>query len=1462
MRNTYKHVTDLPLSLGAVVASFWRLLSSRTGDAGGPNPLWLNDEMGVLNPSFLLGFVVLLYLASFIVFAVLRIATGISIQRIGYFSLRRIAYTPREGIRIDIRGLGAHLHRPTFAQPTWISLRLEELRVTLDVKALAASRAKRDPSAIGADAKEPLSSPISSPRKNILHSEAPGGSRGHAWKRLTGVKEKLKQLHEKIHWLCLVDVFARNAALVVTHIGRIELGTVTMLVDTRRKTVDRGRMFQHKKVPAGTQKPAEWMLTIRGILFTPEGKESLEIIDIATLNVHGLLYRDLPGLRDSSIALKLGRLHIPYDDFMSCNAAIRNIWDNVNQSPVESESDGVTWADVVEELDRPGSREANIVQTVSDSKEFVSSILRGIQEIQMAVSFMGMTKSLHPTKASNTPLYLSVSMNEVGIDMHRLDANSPAHRMYFSSRDVAHQALIAAISISVSLDDGHDKPERLLYIPMATTTMKTTLPSKTVAFTEDKNAAERNANILFANFVLTSPSIDLDPKHMPLVLALIHDREGENMQGSPAKVRSHHLLSRLLPKASVKMSVHEPVIRVTLPPSDPMLKESDDYDLLICAVSSISLDTESSHSAAGDLHYALVSTLRLASHHFYYQTAVGERYNLLSTEALELKAQLTATPEICVIMSGNIQTLSVHLVRPEISTGVRQIVQQLSSKNISKDAASPDSSYKDPDFLRPLPGWLVQFNIQGSNFSVEIAGVDPDVSLDTRGFALHMESWTAEYKLKKAASEERPPSRRHLTSKPAMTKEPSIIVTPPSDHGKATIESTDGRRLAIHLRAFEGFIIEGIDVFEQEAFLALPRFEVAFTTSSDTEGSIFHVNSFIKALYVQYSLYRSYSLGVAAAVLRKAFAYERKFKATQGISTDEVANAQATQPQETHRAKNGRELVTVDMKAELLQLKARFPSDPPLMLQIFNLEAGQHRWAKPFLRSRLLRLFAETPQMPSTWSRILTTKTLRVDLREIKRKRAGVVMEEKSFDVATDVIRLAVPHQLIVHKISDNVVNVMKASAQLYHRFKFGADQRIPQKKPEQPKKLPRIALRSRAILLDIEDGPFDWKLGMIYRVGLLEQKQRIAREAAYRAKVKHLEKHLHRGSSRYHDESHNQQRYDSHRSKSEGARGRSQSSGGSKRHQSESPRGRHSRRMRYDPGGKCALSKEAKVSIHEGWQRLQKHDAQSWKKRIDGAYQLANRNMREIRSIFWKDDEMPQDDGTERVLAMPERPGLMSTLISDLHIVIDKPSFPINHYPDFLHRVGKGMPRDMEYSLLVPMNIQIDMGEARVTLRDYPLPLLHVPTIRPGQSPRLPSWSLRTDLIIAEEHRGELSSRQVQVEVVAPDKITSPDRAGGFALDVLRTVSPVKTYSDVNVAINTNAPTSITWGTSLQPAIQEMMMVIEAFTKPQADPSDRTGFWDKIRLTAHSRVSVTWTGDGDVHLNLKGNTDYMKALW
>jgi hypothetical protein len=1416
--------------------------------------------MALFSPTFVLGVIVLLYLSSFVLFAVIRIITGVSIQRLGYFSLRRIAFTPREGLKIEIRSLGLNVHRPTFAQPTWLSIRVNELVVTADIGLLEGQ--KPEGSGHGEnkpnDGRTPAETNGRRPRPKTPQMRRDGSttSRSETWKHLTRIKERIKRLHRQVKWLRMIDVVATNSTLNVVDVGNVQFGSFTIAVDTRRKMVDRARFFlQGRSQRNKQQHQAEWIMTLRSVLFTTEGNESMEILDHATLNVHGYLYEALDGLRDAAIALKLGRVHIPYDDLVASASRYRDIQAVASALDLNDEVPAIVVAEkVVQELDEPGSSNSDLVQAVSDSKEFVSSILRGIKEVQFAVSFVGFTKRIQAVKTSGEPILLNAEMKEIGIDLHRLDPKSPAHRMYFPSTDIAHEALAAALSIAIGLDDGHGKADRIMYIPMATTTVRTTLPSKTVELTDSGSAEERNANILFANSVITSPSLDLVPRHLPLLLAMLRHNP---RPAQPPSQHRHMIISRLLPKANIKFSMHEPVIRIALPPVSKSA-DPDDTDLIISSISSISLDVESFHSAIEDLHYSLASTMRLQTHRLYYQTWAGVRFDLLETESFDLKVQLSASPHVHVVATGTLQTFSIKMVRKEISDGLRHIVRQL-RLNVEPDKHHVSKTARHPNFLRGLPDWLLHFQIQASDFSMEVAGVDHDISEEARGVALQLDSWSAEYRAQRLDGFQRRATRRRASSRALITPEADLLKAGATSHAKKEQYPGDGRRVAIHVRGLEAYVMETEDRWEMDPFVSLPRFEVAFSTESDSRGAIFRVHSHIRTLLLQYSLYKHYAVGMAVTVLRTAFVRRLKDRPEARSPRQDIVrqydNSSLLRPPAGDDAptNQGQELLALDVTAALVQVKAEMPADPPLLLQIYDIKAGRHRWSTPFFRSKLIRLYAEAPRMRRVWARVVSIKGGRVEYLASRRKSSSsAVVEDRSFDVAAEAIRLAIPHELIFHKLTDNFVNVFKAVKQLHHRFKTGTNEYILEKGPEGPKHVPKVSVRVRQFLFELEDGAFEWKLGMIYRAGRVEQKQRLARDEAFRVKVKKIhEEELKKQSG-------------NHRTRSVNPRGRTSTGTPWKRSRSaDDQHGRSGvpggRRPRYDPEGGCqGLSGAAHVTIAEARQQLNVHNAQSWKRNIDRHYTMARNGMNEIRGLFFGRDDVPEDlEDHEDVLEIPARPALMSTLIFDLRLMIDKPSFPMKELPEFLHKIGKGMPRDMLYSLLIPMNVQIEMGEARVSLRDYPLPLLHVPSIKAGQPSRLKALSLRTDFVIAEEFRGVESTRRVKVDIIPPRSLEpGTSNEGCFAIDVRRTIGPVKSYSDVSIDINTAHPTRFTWGPSYQPAIQDMMMVIESFTKPVIDPSPRVGFWDKIRLAVHSRVRVSWKGDGDVHLALKGTRD------
>lgn len=1423
--------------------------------------------MALLNPSFIFGVFVLLYLSSFVLFAIIRILTGVSIQRVGYFSLRRLAYVLKDGIKIEVRGLGLNVHRPTFAQPTWLSVVVSELIVTIDIAEYEASKANasaaQDPEDSALHKKDQdAAASLKVPKTPLVRRQTATVQRSETWKQLTRIKERIKRIHRNVNWLRMVDVVATNSTVNIVDVGNVQFGSVTVAVDTRRKMVDRARFWGPRSSKGQGKRQAEWIMTVRSVLFTPIGGESVEVLDNSTLNVHGFLYENLDGLREASIALKLGRVHIPLDDIRASAKRLQAHKRETVSTPLPSESMDEYVDKVMQELEQPGSTDDELMQTVSDSKEFVSSILRGIKEVQFAVSFFGLTKKIEAVKTAGPPVMINASMKEVGIDLHRLDPKSPAHRMYFPSTDIAHEALLAALSISVGLDDGTGSPQRLMYVPMATTTVRTTLPSKTVEISSSGSLEQRNTNILFANSVVTSPSVDLDPKHLPLLLAMLRPSPARG-RSSPPQQR-HLLISRLLPKASIKFSMHEPVIRIALPPvkkdADP-----DDFDLIISSISSISLDAESFHSTVEELHYSLASNLRVQSHNLYYQTSGGDRFDLVETESFDLKVNLSATPDVQVLATGNLQTFSIRLVRPEISDGLRQIVRHLKLK-VEPDKRGFSTSQKPSNFLRGMPSWLLHFQLQASEFNAEIAGVDESISSDPRGVSLSLESWTAEYRAQRLDGLPRRPARKRASSRVSVSLDPDILKSLPSSPRKKHQNPGDGRRIAFQVRGLEAFVVESADRWEVEPFVSIPRFEVAFSTLSDHQGPVFHIHSHVRTLLVQYSLYRHYAIGVAVSVFRKAFLHEVSHASE--VSTPQTPKAPRHQSkgsqylsppapdssfQHDDDVRPGAELISVDFKATFVQIKANMPADPPMMLHIHALEAGRHRWSPPFFHTRLIRLYSEPPRMRGVWAKVISIKNGRLDYRESRRKLpAGGYQDEKMFDIVTDAVRGAIPHELVVNKVSDNITNVIKAVQQLHHRFKTGTNEYILDKGPEEPKNVPKISVKCKSLLFELEDGAFEWKLGMIYRAGRIEQMQRLAREEAFKVKVKKI-----------HEEA---RKETSVRARSTGVRGRSRHSGASwtrsqsadgRRHSSSHERDRD-RAPRYDPDRECGISGHTSISIADARAKLNEHNSKSWRARIDRFYATARNGMKDIRSTFWGTGHVPDDfeDG-EDILETPERPALMSALVHDLHFTIDKPSFPMKQLPDFLHKVGKGMPRDMKYSFLVPMNVQINMGEARITLRDYPLPLIHVPSLKAGQSSRLPALSLRTDFVIAEEFRGIESTRQVLVNVIPPKPSDAGGPSeGGFAIAVRRTIGPIKSYSDINVDINTALPTRITWGPSYQPAIQDMMMVIESFTKPQMDPSERVGFWDKIRLNFHSRVRIAWKGDGDVHFCLKGSRD------
>ncbi|KAF8469216.1 mitochondrial protein from FMP27-domain-containing protein [Kalaharituber pfeilii] len=1419
-------------------------------------------------PTFLLGIVVLLYIASFVVFAIVRIVTGISIQRLGYLSLKRISYEPKDGIKIEVRKLGLLFHRPTYAQPSWVSIVIGDSQVTVDLR-------KKGP---GKDGEGDLSGAKGRPMKNQqanLEENQTGNTstklpKKHIWEDTEKMHRLMKKLRRLIRYLKMVDIVFTNATLSVLNVGSVQIGSTTISVDTGREAADRSRVFDHCKALTAQQTPSELIFTIRSVLFTPDKKESKEILDHCNVNAYGVLQDGVNGIMDSAMAVKLGRINLHYDEITSCLKKYRDFKEPGASKSKKSklESLGI----LMEEMVVSGSRTDRMAEAVMEWRVLLRTLLEGIKEVQFAICHLVVTKEIRSVQPAGCPLLMVLVMKELGMDIHRLDQKSPAHQMYFSPQDVAHQALLAAISISISIDDGRGNQDKLVYMPMVTMTSRTTLPSKTIQLVETDS--DRNTNILFATVVVTSPSVDLEPRHLPIVLAMLQSKP----KHSNSATKRTQLISKLLPKANIKFSIHEPVIRIVLPPREQSDREAGKIDMLISSFSSISADIESSHSTDGSpSHYSFNSSLRVASHCLYYQSASGEKHDLLETETLDVRAQAHASPDVHVNATAYLDTFIIRLVKPEIVQGIKQMVGQF-HRDVKPDKLYTTQHSETPNIVRRLPLWLNEFSLEGRDFSVEVAGIDDEISEAVRGAAFVLDSWTVDYKCQRPDGLNKPPPRRRAASR-ALSPEEALGHIKYMKYSK---NPTDGRKMRFSFQGMECYMVED-DTWEQDPFLKIPHFDTSFTTSTEQEGQSLNIAASLKTFMFNYSLYRHYCVIVAAKVLKEAFT-DTKDPRSPPRSPARSPSLGARAPQ-VHSPSSDLhslsawsefavemmespismpEFISIDVQIDHFQAKATFSADPPMMFEVFGLETGRQKWGFPYLKAKGMRLYSDSPTVKGSWARLVSLRQMRVDFKEARRKTTNGFLEEKSIDLTADAIRLAIPHQLILYKVTDNVINAAKACQQMHHRFKTGTNEYILQKTAEGPKRVPRLSLRTKALLFELEDDPFETQLSLIYRVGLLEQKMRLAREAAFEAKARKIRENEQRRSTEYAaSRSHTGMTYGEQRSR---FRGRSKSlkpdpptAETNSRPRASSTTGK--RQMRYDPESAIEPSEAAAVSIEEARRKLNEHNSATWIRRIKWAQEQQAQRIAEKRKSFWGTDDIPPDIGEiEPIVSLPNRPSLMAGYFHDVDLVIDKPSFPLSELPKFLHTVGKGLPEDTQFSLLVPISIKLNFGEAKILLRDYPLPFIHVPQIRPDQLTRAASWSLKADFVVAEELRDHTSMRHVRVDIVPPNEGISARRPG-FAIDVHRTVSAVKSYSDIDIAINTAYATRITWCTSYQPAIQDMMMVFETFTKPHLDPSERPGFWDKIRLVLHSRVNIKWKGDGDVHLTIKGSRDPYKVV-
>jgi hypothetical protein len=384
--------------------------------------------------------------------------------------------------------------------------------------------------------------------------------------------------------------------------------------------------------------------------------------------------------------------------------------------------------------------------------------------------------------------------------------------------------------------------------------------------------------------------------------------------------------------------------------------------------------------------------------------------------------------------------------------------------------------------------------------------------------------------------------------------------------------------------------------------------------------------------------------------------------------------------------------------------------------------------------------------------------------------------------VNSDSLRIRIPSSYVFAELQLATVVTIKAIKHLVHVVQSAKFSPIPAPESESAKLVPDLTFSCRMFCFEAADDPFESQLGFNFRVGLAAAKSRLHRDEAFDAKVMAV---------------------------MSGNLATAETTAVSADYQ---------------------FGREHSISVEDARQRLNLAHSVDWITRL--RQHMRERVTQEELVHRELHGAIPLKRPTKAPdLVKPTKalriPPLLRIILSGFHLHLQPPTFPPGHLASFLHEQGCGLPHETCYSLLIPMHLNISLTAAQVSLRDYPLPLLYIPS-RSGD-PGSPSLVFDSNLVIAEEMGSPQSVDWIPCRVDDLEDVFAHSHP--LVLRVPKALMPVKTYARPLVSVLTDQTTAFAWGTSYGPAIQDVVRFLDSLTPETRDPSPPIGFWDKVRI-------------------------------
>lgn len=546
----------------------------------------------------------------------------------------------------------------------------------------------------------------------------------------------------------------------------------------------------------------------------------------------------------------------------------------------------------------------------------------------------------------------------------------------------------------------------------------------------------------------------------------------------------------------------------------------------------------------------------------------------------------------------------------------------------------------------------------------------------------------------------------------------------------------------------------------------------------------------------------------------------------------------------------------------LLMLNLKLPSDVELALEVdsFQYRNSPVECNNKRIEFEVFRIYGQNPHASHMWTllAIISQGVFDINGNDVISK------EEEKVSVVCNDIRIEIPYEYIFYKVFDNLKAFFKSIKKLKHNFsdlmyiddsnkEFKVDVIMPSI-VEKPPRLPHIKIKSKRILYCNHDDPFEEELTGFLMLGKMEQYVRASKLKAFEKYEANILKNL-------------QEKYQGilkfengtvlmpesvKRGVQDNAYLSPESHGMRKSFSTSFISSSNYHRKRENTvsiASPSKLSNEIPSDDVEAWlnykrdyhtaieiprNRLNANISKSWITRVRASTKIKSR-LRAHHSSFTADPKVRKEFLKKfPVVVEGNLQPLFDFTVSDAILDLNEPNFGLENYPDFMHKVASGMPKDMKYGILFPMNLNLSCSEAVVQIKDYPLPLIGF-----GGAPDDNCLSVKFsgDMIICEQ---AYVSEEIRYNFVpcVPQYNDLRKKDCLYAFHIARTMTNVKFVTDMDVFVNSSRASSVSWSPSLQPGLSYALNSFDLLSKPPLDISSKIGFWDKMPLLVPSRFT------------------------